>query len=79
MMISCCCLDIDECAVDNGGCSDTCTNTLGSFLCQCPEGYILDTDDQTCIGKSYTVQLDRVSLREIDRREREREREREML
>ena len=25
--------DINECAVDNGGCEDNCTNTLGSFVC----------------------------------------------
>merc|ERR1739838_1182091 len=30
--------DVDECAIDNGGCSDECTNTIGSFVCLCPEG-----------------------------------------
>ena len=36
------CVDIDECAVNNGGCDKlaTCTNTPGSFVCgACPAGY----------------------------------------
>mgnify|MGYP002385745363 CR=1 FL=1 len=34
-------LDINECLVNNGGCSSNanCTNTPGSFLCICKEGY----------------------------------------
>ena len=31
--------DIDECAVDNGGCDHDCTNTPGSHMCQCDAGY----------------------------------------
>ena len=33
--------DIDECAVDNGGCDHNCTNTPGSHMCQCDPGYEL--------------------------------------
>ena len=35
------CEDIDECLVDNGGCSHTqlCVNTPGSRLCQCRTGF----------------------------------------
>ena len=29
--------DINECLVDNGGCSHTCMNTNGSFVCLCPQ------------------------------------------
>ena len=35
-------LDIDECAINNGGCDRqrTCTNTVGSWSCgDCPTGY----------------------------------------
>jgi len=44
--------DIDECATDNGGCNDqaTCTNTAGSFTCECLPGY--DGDGITCQSKS---------------------------
>ena len=54
-------LDIDECAIDNGGCTSIatdnssctvmCSNTQGSFQCICIDGYTLDTDMQTCVGK----------------------------
>ena len=35
-------LDIDECALKTDDCSKelaTCTNTVGSYLCQCIDGY----------------------------------------
>jgi len=37
-------VDIDECAVNNGGCSPiaTCINTPGSFACTCLPGYTGD-------------------------------------
>jgi len=33
--------DVDECVVNNGGCSlnADCTNTPGSFICTCLGGY----------------------------------------
>ena len=40
--------DIDECAVDNGGCDHDCTNTPGSHICQCDAGYELH-DLQKCL------------------------------
>ena len=42
--------DINECVENNGGCSDECINTRGSFECKCPNGYTLDLDMKTCIG-----------------------------
>jgi len=46
----CCDSDIDECVVDNGGCSSeaTCTNTPGSRTCTCIEGY--DGNGIICSG-----------------------------
>ena len=51
--------DKDECSVNIGGCSSiaantvTCSNTVGSFLCICSDGYTLDTDMLTCIGEHF--------------------------
>ena len=42
--------DDDECEDNNGGCSDTCVNTGGSYHCQCPTGYELDDDGLKCEG-----------------------------
>ena len=35
--------DIDECAVQNGGCDHSCSNTAGSYHCSCLSGYMLNT------------------------------------
>lgn len=43
-------LDVDECTVDMGGCSDVCMNTAGSYRCLCTEGYSLKEDGMTCAG-----------------------------
>jgi hypothetical protein len=47
------CIDIDECADNNGGCFGACTNTPGGFTCApCPTGYTGDgflcTDFDEC-------------------------------
>ena len=41
--------DNDECATNNGGCSQGCNNTVGSFECTCTSGYELSDDGRTCI------------------------------
>ena len=46
--------DIDECANDNGNCSDTCVNNVGSFKCTCPDGYALE-DETQCEGERESV------------------------
>ena len=50
-----CCIDVNECETLNGGCQQTCTNTDGSFSCDCTEGYELEMGGTTCQGK---LQLD---------------------
>jgi uncharacterized protein (TIGR03382 family) len=42
------CSDLDECATGNGGCAQTCTNTVGGFTCACGTGYVLATDGHSC-------------------------------
>ena len=41
--------------MDNGGCSDTCTNTHGSYLCSCDQGYELIEDNFTCQGRCQST------------------------
>ena len=43
-------VDINECTINNGGCVQLCTNTLGSYNCSCNSGYILDIDELNCTG-----------------------------
>ena len=42
--------DIDECSNGTHKCSQICINTIGSFLCGCNIGYLLDIDGTTCHG-----------------------------
>ncbi|XP_066264138.1 uncharacterized protein [Branchiostoma lanceolatum] len=40
--------DVDECASNNGGCAQNCTNTVGSFVCSCRDGFVLNSDGLSC-------------------------------
>lgn len=42
------CVDVNECNTNNGGCSQTCSNTQGGFTCSCNTGYQLAADGKTC-------------------------------
>ncbi|XP_066294756.1 IgGFc-binding protein-like [Branchiostoma lanceolatum] len=42
------CTDVDECGTNNGGCEQTCTNTMGSYVCSCDTGYTLNADGHSC-------------------------------
>ena len=46
--------DIDECSTNQGGCSGTCQNTVGSFQCSCSVGFELGPDQMDCVGKRDT-------------------------
>jgi len=48
-------IDVDECVVNNGGCSPVanCTNTPGSFTCTCIEGY--NGDGFSCSGNTTSA------------------------
>ena len=43
-------IDVDECATNNGGCEQICTNTNRSFVCSCDIRHILATDNFNCEG-----------------------------
>lgn len=48
-------IDINECEVNNGGCSDVCINTVGSFMCTCSAGFEFASgsgseSDPICLG-----------------------------
>ena len=53
-MVCWCEADVDECAVNNGGCSPqaNCTNTLGNLTCTCMEGYL--GDGVNCTGRFFS-------------------------
>ena len=43
--------DIIECRENNGNCTQICTDTIGSFVCSCNDGYVLDINRLSCNGK----------------------------
>ena len=43
--------DVNECSTENGGCEHTCTDTTGSFVCSCSNGYFLEGNGLNCTGK----------------------------
>jgi len=44
-------VDVNECATDNGGCSQRCINRIGGFSCECYAGYHLSQlDNSSCIA-----------------------------
>ena len=44
-------IDINECLTNNGDCQHYCVNTMGSYHCECMEGY--DSDDNSCKGINF--------------------------
>ena len=50
--------DINECTNDSlNGCNQICTNTIGSFVCECNSGYELGDDLMTCTGLYNTLYI----------------------
>ena len=52
-------IDINECAMSNGGCSQMCNNTNGSFVCSCTIGYMymLADDSKTCSKELHVNEM----------------------
>ena len=46
-------LDTDECAQELDECDHNCTNTIGSYICTCMAGYMLQADNYNCTGNKY--------------------------
>ncbi|XP_070554791.1 sushi, von Willebrand factor type A, EGF and pentraxin domain-containing protein 1-like [Ptychodera flava] len=42
------CHDIDECASGEHECQHVCRNSLGSYVCECHPGFVLDDDGKHC-------------------------------
>ncbi|CAL1545513.1 unnamed protein product [Lymnaea stagnalis] len=42
------CVDINECSFPSQVCHQICTNTIGSYLCSCKQGFRLGSDLNTC-------------------------------
>ncbi|XP_065201859.1 protein tolkin-like isoform X3 [Planococcus citri] len=40
--------DMDECAINNGGCQHECHNTVGSYECSCHNGFTLHSNKHDC-------------------------------
>ena len=50
-------IDIDECRSNTDGCSQVCTNTVGSYVCSCNSGYRLSEDRHTCNGNETRMSI----------------------
>uniref|UniRef100_A0A1X7SF39 EGF-like domain-containing protein n=1 Tax=Amphimedon queenslandica TaxID=400682 RepID=A0A1X7SF39_AMPQE len=42
------CTDINECDTNNGECEQDCINTIGSYQCQCREGFEFTSNGRSC-------------------------------
>ena len=49
-------IDINECATNNGGCDQYCINSVGSYSCECADGYKRSGIEMNfCEGKVYAI------------------------
>ena len=42
---------MNECRLNNGGCSQDCINSRGSYHCTCSDQYYLESDGRTCVER----------------------------
>ena len=57
------CIDVNECAVDNGGCTHKCINSQGSMSCACDVGYELFVNSTTA---GFTIAASEDGMRDGD-------------
>ena len=55
IILLCSTVDINECSFNNGGCEQVCSNTVGSFQCDCNGGHSLNGDGRTCSGRTLVI------------------------
>lgn len=65
-------LDKDECFKDNGGCQYECVNMMGSYVCQCCNGFVLyenkyDCKEVECEQKIYSLSGFIISFNWLDK------------
>ena len=62
LLISCF-IDVNECTMQNGGCSHKCTNIKGSYTCSCPDPELkLAPDRHTCVGTCVGKQRNKIII-----------------
>ena len=49
--------DTNECDLENGGCEHFCTNLVGSYKCNCQNGYSLAPNGHDCIGAYRDIMI----------------------
>lgn len=42
--------DIDECSEQIHQCTHACQNTMGSYVCNCKDGFRLQANNRSCYG-----------------------------
>ena len=50
-------LDINECDPSIALCEHLCTNSNGSYTCDCEPGYSITTDQLSCLGNDTTAYI----------------------
>ena len=45
------CTDVNECREQVDECDHDCKNIIGSYLCGCSSGFLLDPNGKSCNGK----------------------------
>ena len=48
-------VDVNECLINNGGCSQLCVNLQGSHRCDCNVGYMIVSNGRSCNGECITL------------------------
>lgn len=57
--------DINECLLQNGGCSQKCVNEYQSFHCACNNGFQLGSDGKHCDGEYIYIYIPLILIQSI--------------